>query len=251
MEQEARVLAAERAFFDSLLRGDTDTLDQLLDPAFTMVGINGAVVARHELLGALGAGILTFERMDLLETAVRFHGPAAVVVGRTSMAGRMEGTPFTAASRYTHVYLEHEGGYRFVAAIQLHGVDPVARVVALVLAALSIGVGVVCLIDPFSTASSFAVVAGAFWFAAGAITWFGSWQRRGHDVAAGRAPGFAGGVFSMIIGILIMLFPKSSLLFLAVVLGCWLIFFGISAFATGLAARRLLKNVERAVLYWP
>lgn len=149
------------------------------------------------------------------------------------------------------LYLLITGGYRFVAAIQLHGVDPVARAVALVLAALSICVGVVCLIDPFSTASSFAVVAGAFWFAAGAITWFGSWQRRGRDAAAGRAPGFAGGVFSMIIGILIMLFPSSSLLFLAVVLGCWLIFFGVSAVATGLAARRLLKNVERAVLYWP
>lgn len=149
------------------------------------------------------------------------------------------------------LYLLITGGYRFVAAIQLRGVDPVARVVALVLAALSICVGVVCLIDPFSTASSFAVVAGAFWFAAGAITWFGSWQRRGRDVAAGRAPGFAGGVFSMIIGILIMVFPRSSLLFLAVVLGCWLIFFGVSAVATGLAARRLLKNAERAVLYWP
>lgn len=151
------------------------------------------------------------------------------------------------------LYLLITGGYRFVAAIQLHGVDPIARAVALVLAVLSACVGVVCLINPFSTAATFAVVAGAFWFAAGAITWFGSWQRRGRDGAAasGRAPGFAGGGFSMIIGILIMLFPKSSLLFLAVVLGCWLIFFGVSAVATGLAARRLLKNVERAVLYWP
>lgn len=149
------------------------------------------------------------------------------------------------------LYLLITGGYRFVAAIQLHGVDAVARVVALVLAALSICVGIICLIDPFSTAASFAVVAGAFWFAAGAITWLGSRQRRGRDAAAGRAPGFAGGVFSMIIGILIMVFPRSSLLFLAVVLGCWLIFFGVSAVATGLAARRLLKNAERAVLYWP
>ncbi len=149
------------------------------------------------------------------------------------------------------LYLLITGGYRFVAAIQLRGVDPIARTVALVLAALAICVGVVCLIDPFSTAASFAMVAGAFWFAAGAITWFGARQRRGRDTAAGRAPGLAGGVFSMIIGILIMLFPSSSLLFLAIVLGCWLVFFGVSAVATGLAARRVLKNVERAVLYWP
>jgi uncharacterized membrane protein HdeD (DUF308 family) len=143
------------------------------------------------------------------------------------------------------------GLYRFAAAIQLRGVDPIARVVALVLAALSVVVGIVCLIDPFSTASAFAVVAGAFWLAAGAITWFGAWQRRGRGTATGRAPGYAGGVFSMIIGLLIVLFPAGSLVFLAVVLGCWLVFFGVSAVATGLTARRLLKNARSAVLYWP
>jgi uncharacterized membrane protein HdeD (DUF308 family) len=151
------------------------------------------------------------------------------------------------------LYLLVTGVYRFVSAIQLHGVDPIARAVALVLAALSAVIGVICLIDPFSTASTFAVVAGAFWLAAGAITFFGAWQRRGRGGAAGRAPGLAGGggVFSMVIGVLIMLFPGASLVFLAAVLGCWLIFFGISAVATGLAARRLLKNVRSAVLYWP
>jgi uncharacterized membrane protein HdeD (DUF308 family) len=149
------------------------------------------------------------------------------------------------------LYLMITGVYRFFAAIQLHGVDPIARVVALVLAGLSVVVGVVCLANPFTTAATFALVVGAFWFAAGAITWFGSWQRRGRGSAAGRAAGSAGGVFSMIIGVLIMLFPRASLLFLAVVLGLWLIFFGFSAVGTGLVARRLLKNVQTAALYWP
>lgn len=152
------------------------------------------------------------------------------------------------------LYLLITGIYRFVAAVQLHGVDPVARIVALVLAVLSAAVGVVCLINPFTTASTFAFVAGAFWFAAGAITWLGARQRRSRGPAGtpiGRGPGVAGGVFSMIIGVLIMLFPGASLVFLAVVLGCWLVFFGLSAIATGLTARRLLKNVRNAVLYWP
>lgn len=153
------------------------------------------------------------------------------------------------------LYLLITGTYRFAAAVQLHGVDPIARVVALVLAVLSVAVGVVCLINPFTTASTFAFVAGAFWFAAGAITWLGARQRRvrgpGAGPAIGRGPGVAGGVFSMIIGVLIMLFPGASLVFLAVVLGCWLVFFGLSAIATGFTARRLLKNVRNAVLYWP
>lgn len=179
-------------------------------------------------------------------------GAASVVLGVLVLV--WPGHTVGALTALFGLYLLLTGIYRFVTAIQLHGVDPIARVVALVLAVLSAAVGVVCLINPFTTASTFAFVAGAFWFAAGAITWFGAWQRRARDASGtpvGRGPGVAGGVFSMIIGVLIMLFPGASLVFLAVVLGCWLVFFGLSAIATGLTARRLLKNVRNAVLYWP
>lgn len=178
-------------------------------------------------------------------------GVASVVLGVLVLV--WPGHTVGALTALFGLYLLITGIYRFAAAIQLHGVDPIARAVAFVLAVLSAAVGVVCLIDPFTTAATFAFVAGAFWFAAGAITWFGAWQRRarGPAAAVGRGPGVAGGVFSMIIGVLIMLFPHASLVFLAVVLGCWLVFFGISAVATGLTARRLLKNVRNAVLYWP
>jgi hypothetical protein len=54
------------------------------------------------------------------------------------------------------VYLLITGGYRFVAALQLKGVDAVARVVALVLAVLSVGFGLVCLARPFNAAASLA-----------------------------------------------------------------------------------------------
>jgi uncharacterized membrane protein HdeD (DUF308 family) len=148
------------------------------------------------------------------------------------------------------LYLLITGVYRLVAAIQLKGIEPIARVVALVLAALSVVIGLVCLANPFTTAATFAAVVGAFWLAAGAITVLGAWQRQGR-AKVGRAPGAAGGVLSVIIGLLIILFPGASLVLLAWILGCTLIFFGLSALATGLAARRLLKNVESAALYWP
>jgi uncharacterized membrane protein HdeD (DUF308 family) len=149
------------------------------------------------------------------------------------------------------LYLLITGVYRAVAAAQLRGVEPIARAVAFVLAALSVAVGAVCLVNPFATAATFAVVVGAFWLATGAITVLGAWQRRGRAVQAGRRPGAAGGVLSMIIGLLIMAFPGASLVALAWLLGGSLIFFGLSAFLTGLTARRLLKNVDTAALYWP
>jgi uncharacterized membrane protein HdeD (DUF308 family) len=147
------------------------------------------------------------------------------------------------------VYLLITGGYRLVAALQLKGVDAVARVVALVLAALSVGFGIVCLAHPFNAAATLALVVGAFWLASGALTAFGAWQR--HRSALGRTPGMTGGFFAMFIGLLILLFPGASLVVLAWILGLWLIFFGATAVATGLAARKLLERARSAVLYWP
>jgi uncharacterized membrane protein HdeD (DUF308 family) len=147
------------------------------------------------------------------------------------------------------VYLLITGGYRFVAALQLKGVDAVARVVALVLAVLSVGFGLVCLAHPFNAAATLALVVGVFWLASGALTAFGAWQR--HGTALGRTPGMTGGFFAMFIGLLILLFPGASLVVLAWILGLWLIFFGATALATGLAARKLLERARSAVLYWP
>jgi uncharacterized membrane protein HdeD (DUF308 family) len=147
------------------------------------------------------------------------------------------------------VYLPLHGVYRFIAALQLRGVDAVARVVALVLAALSVGFGLLCLARPFNAAASLALVVGAFWLASGALSAFGAWQRARN--APGRSPGMAGGVMAMIVGVLILAFPGASLVVLAWVLGLWLIFFGLSALSAGVVARRVLERARSAALYWP
>ena len=148
------------------------------------------------------------------------------------------------------VYLLITGGYRFVSAIQLKDVDAVARMVALVLAVLSVGFGVLCLFRPFNAAASLALVIGVFWLVSGALTAFGARQRA--RSTPGRSPGMTGGVFAMVVGLLIMLFPGASLVVLAWILGLWLIFFGATALAAGLAARKLLEKARSAAaLYWP
>ena len=175
-------------------------------------------------------------------------GAAGVVLGLLVLM--WPGHTVKALTALFGVYLLLTGGYRFVAAIQLKGVDPVARVVALVLAVLSVGFGVVCLAEPFNAAASLALVIGLCWLVSGALTVFGARQRA--RSAPGRSPGMTGGVFAMIVGVLIMLFPGASLVVLAWILGLWLIFFGGTALAAGLAARKLLEKVkEAAALYWP
>jgi uncharacterized membrane protein HdeD (DUF308 family) len=218
--------------------------------------IEGEVVGHHGRGGAGGGrpggrprvpGGLDVGRWKRLWLLPVVFGTAGVALGLLVLI--WPGHTVKALTYLFGTYLLLHGIYRFVAALQLKGVDAVARAVALVLAAISVGFGVVCLIRPFSAAATLALVIGAFWLASGALSAFGAWQRA--RSAPGRSPGLAGGVVAMIVGLLILAFPGASLVVLAWVLGLWLIFFGASAVATGLAARKLLEQARSAALYWP
>jgi uncharacterized membrane protein HdeD (DUF308 family) len=185
-----------------------------------------------------------FKRMWLVPVV---FGAAGTVLGALVLV--WPGHTVSALTFLFGLYLLVHGVYRFVTAVQLKGVEPVARVVAIVLAVLAVAFGVLCVARPFHAASSLALVVGAFWLVSGALTVFGAWQRGRR--APGRSPGVTGGVFAMVIGLLIMAFPGASLVLLAWILGCWLIFFGVSAVATGLTARKLLARARNAPLYWP
>ena len=195
--------------------------------------------------GASAAEVVDRWRRKWLYPVV--FGAAGVVLGLLVLV--WPGHTVRALTYLFGVYLLITGVYRLIAALQLKGVDAVARVVALVLAVLSVGFGLVCLAHPFNAAASLALVVGAFWLVSGALTAFGAWQR--HRSALGRTPGMTGGFFAMFIGLLILVFPGASLVVLAWILGLWLIFFGATAVATGLAARKLLEKARSAVLYWP
>lgn len=115
------VAGAERAdggFFEALVAGDPDALDRLLDDDFVIVDVfSGSVVGRDVLIGSIGANVLTFTSIEVLERATRRYGDVAVVVGRTRMAVTYDGTELAVASRYTHVLARAAGGvWRLVSA---------------------------------------------------------------------------------------------------------------------------------------
>lgn len=196
-----------------------------------------------------GPGAGPPERWQRLWLVPVLFGAASIALGILVLSWPRHS--ISALSILIGLYLLITGVYRAVTSFQLRGVDPLARAVALVLAALSIVVGLICLADPFSGASIFAVVVGAFWMASGAIMIFGARQRRATAGPGARGASMAGGVFALVVGLLIILFPGTSLVFLAIVLGVWLIVVGISALTAGLTARRVLKNAAHSALYWP
>jgi ketosteroid isomerase-like protein len=117
MSDEVDVLTAERAFFTALVEGDVEALDQILADDFLLIDVmRGAEVPKSALLAVIGSGQLRFDAIEPMGSRVRLYPATAVVIGRTEMRGRFEGTPFSASSRYTHVFVEQQGRWRLVAA---------------------------------------------------------------------------------------------------------------------------------------
>jgi ketosteroid isomerase-like protein len=111
-------LRADDGFFLALRTSDLPALDRLLDDEFVLVDVfGGATVYRHEFIGSVASGLLRFDEIEVAERATRRFGDTAVVIGRTRMAGSIDGTPFEVASRYTHVLTRVHGGvWRLVSA---------------------------------------------------------------------------------------------------------------------------------------
>jgi len=113
MMVEQNVAAADDRFFDALLRADSGALDQLLVDDFILVDVlSGSEIEKSVLVPLVGSGHLTFDEVQRYpaEGRVRVYGSAAVVMGRTQMGGRYEGASWSARSRYTHVYIDDQGG---------------------------------------------------------------------------------------------------------------------------------------------
>ncbi|MFF7633324.1 nuclear transport factor 2 family protein [Kitasatospora sp. NPDC008050] len=122
---EREVLGADARFFEALLAADAVVLDGLLDDRFVLVDVMaGSVIPKAELVSHVGARTVVFETIERTveraedQPVVRLFGPTALVTGRTRMTGRVGEVEFTAASRYTHVFVAdpapHEARWRLV-----------------------------------------------------------------------------------------------------------------------------------------
>ena len=117
MDDESSALPTERKFFASLNRADVQTLDSILAEDFLLIDVmTGSEITKSALLTVLGSGQLKFDGIEQLESRLRTYGKTAVVTGRTQMSGRFDERPFTASSRYTHVYVKDQSHWQLISA---------------------------------------------------------------------------------------------------------------------------------------
>jgi hypothetical protein len=87
-------LRRDDAFLHALVIGDSPALDGLLADDFAIVDVlTGADIDKRSLLRVIASGELAFATITPAERRVRLYGGAAVVNGRTQMAGELPVPP--------------------------------------------------------------------------------------------------------------------------------------------------------------
>jgi len=110
-------LIADETFFATLISGDVPALQRILTKDFILIDVmSGSAITKAEFLALMDSGQLQFESIVPADNRVRIYESTAIITGRTQMSGRMGNAPFSASSRYTHVYVMQENEWRLATA---------------------------------------------------------------------------------------------------------------------------------------
>ena len=101
---QAQVEALESRRWNALRSGDLQTLGDLFADDLTYVHSNGVEDSKVGYLAALGSGALQYRMINYSTTAVRLHGPTAVVTGSAEMAVETPAGDVSVAIAYSAVW---------------------------------------------------------------------------------------------------------------------------------------------------
>jgi uncharacterized membrane protein HdeD (DUF308 family) len=138
------------------------------------------------------------------------------------------------------VQLVWAGMFRFVAAFAEDVGDTATRVLSALLGVLSLLFGLYALRHILVTVATLAVLLGIFWIVNGMVEVFTALSA---PALAGRGWAVFTGLLGILAGVIVLAYPGISLTTLAVVLGVWLLVYGVmesvAAFALRSAGRAL------------
>ena len=101
--------------WQALVAGDLDELDRLFADDMTYTHSNGMVDSKQTYLGALRDGVFRYVDIDVQEPSSRDFGATVVVTGTAVATSESAGGQLVSPLRYTGVWSEQDGEWRFVA----------------------------------------------------------------------------------------------------------------------------------------
>ncbi len=181
--------------------------------------INSEIGARLGTLGRSWGWFLAFGIISIAAGLIAIFWPGSALLAIAIIFG---------------AYLVVSGIFRFVGAFAVPGESGWVRALMALLAVLSFIVGLYLLRHPVYTILIVALVLGLFWMVSGVIQLFAA---IGHADMPSRGWRIASGVLSIVAGAIVFFWPSISLLVLAIVLGVWLVIYGVTEVAASLALR--------------
>jgi uncharacterized membrane protein HdeD (DUF308 family) len=134
------------------------------------------------------------------------------------------------------------GLFRFVAAFASEDESGATRVLLALLGVLSFIVGLYALRHVLVTVAALALLLGIFWVVNGTIEVF---MALSHRAMAGRGWTVLTGLLSVLAGVVVLVYPGISLVTLAVVLGVWLLVYGVMEIVLAFQLRSVGRAATR------
>jgi uncharacterized membrane protein HdeD (DUF308 family) len=156
-------------------------------------------------------------------------GVLSVILGLLAIA--YPGATIVTISIFFAAWLFVSGIFYLISSFTRDG-DTGSRVLSAILGVLSIIVGWALLRTPFQSVEVFIFVIGIFFLIQGVMTFIGAFARK-----AGRNWGIASGLLGIIAGIIVLTYPISSAVTLALIAGIWLVILGIMQVVAGIQLR--------------
>ena len=119
--------------------------------------------------------------------------------------------------------------------------DTGSRVLSAILGVLSIIVGWMLLRSPFQSVEVFIFVIGIFFLIQGVMTLIGAFARK-----QGRNWAILSGLLGIIAGLIVLIYPISSAVTLALIAGIWLIILGVMQIVAGFQLRSARNRLNAA-----
>ena len=191
------------------------------------VAVNEPVQRGADMLAQLGrhwGWLLTFGIITLLAGIFVLAWPAATLLVIAVLFG---------------VQLIVAGIFRFVAAFASDDASGGTRVLLALLGVLSIIIGLWAVRHVLLTLLALVVLLGIFWVVNGTIELFTALSHRGMPQRGWNA---ALGVLSILAGLVVLIYPGESLLTLSIVLGIWLLVYGLMEITAAFRLRRLAHS---------
>ncbi len=156
-------------------------------------------------------------------------GVLSIILG--ALAIIYPGATIVTVSIFFAAWLFVSGIFYLISSFTRDG-DTGSRVLSAILGVLSIIVGWALLRTPFQSVEVFIFVIGIFFLIQGVMTFIGAFARK-----AGRNWGIASGLLGIIAGLIVLTYPISSAVTLALIAGIWLVILGIMQIAAGIQLR--------------